>query len=115
MACFRHFRGTQCILFAYLILMNAQRVAVLSIVFIVTGFLGAGIKYWRWWPSQTEQYSKLTGIVCPLCPNIDGFGTGGEKFFRRTAGEGIFNAILALIIGWTVVVAISFWQDRKFH
>ena len=92
--------------------MKARNIVALSLVFIVVGFMGAAVKYWRWWPSRTDWYREVSSIVCPMCPEIDGIGTDREKFVSRTVEVGPWNAIPALIIGWTVVVVIRGKQQR---
>jgi len=79
---------------------------VLTITFVLIGFTGAAVKYWRWWPSHSQTYRNVAGIVCPLCPEILSIGTDREKFVERAIYEGPWNAVLALMIGWTVVVVI---------
>src|SRR5215468_1871225 len=93
--------------------MKGRTVAALSLVFILVGFMGASVKYWRCCPSRTDWYRMVSGVVCPMCPEIDGIGTDREKFVSRTVWVGPWNAIPALIIGWTVVVVVRSVKEQS--
>jgi hypothetical protein len=71
-----------------------------SLVFIFIGFIGGAVRYWRWWPSHTAPYFVVSGIFCPLCPNIDGAGTNWDKFVSRTVLGGVLNIVPALLVVW---------------
>jgi hypothetical protein len=93
--------------------MTTLRAVVMSLLFVITGFIGAAIKYWRWWPSHTTDYFMTSVLVCPLCPNVDGYGTDWQKFVSRTFTGGILNALPALIVGRSVVVIMSVHKRKS--
>jgi hypothetical protein len=82
--------------------MKVGRAIRLSLLFVLIGFIGGGVRYWRWWPSHTTPYSIVSEIACPLCPNIDGLGSNWEKFVSRVAG-GVLNVVPALVMGWLII------------
>lgn len=83
--------------------MQIKKVMRLSVLFIIMGFVGSAVRYWRWWPSHSTSYIVAAGIVCPLCPNIDGVGADWDKFVGRTYGGGLLNLVPALLVGWAAV------------
>jgi|SRR6266568_862825 len=83
--------------------MKAPRAIYLSLLFVLMGLVGGAIRYWRWWPSHSGLYSIVSGIACPLCPNIDGINTDWDKFVSRTLVGGVINMVPALVVGWLVV------------
>jgi hypothetical protein len=74
----------------------------LSMVLVALGFVGAAIRYWRWWPNHSDPYS-LTGFACPFCPNMDSLGTNWQKFISRTVLGGFLNVVPFLIVGWLLI------------
>jgi hypothetical protein len=83
--------------------MKVGRAIRLSLLFVLIGFIGGGVRYWRWWPSHTTPYSIVSEIACPLCPNIDGLGSNWEKFVSRTVAGGVLNVVPALVMGWLII------------
>jgi hypothetical protein len=92
--------------------MSWQRKIALSLAFVALGFIGAAVRYWRWWPSHNDLYFTLAGFACPLCPNIDGIGADWQKFLSRTLFGGILNFLPALILGWLATYAIQLKNAR---
>jgi hypothetical protein len=64
-------------------------------------------------------YSYLLGLsidfpnVCPVCPNIDSFGSPTSKFIWRTITLGTLNAVLFATVAWTLI-GIAFAVKRFF-
>ena len=86
----------------------------LSISFVLVGFLGSAVRYWRWWPSHTASYFIASGTTCPLCPNVEGgLGTDWEKFVSRTIGGGVLNVVPALMIGWLIVGIVAVCKRNR--
>ena len=83
--------------------MKIRRGLGLSLFFTLIDFIGGAVRYWRWWPSNTAPYSIVSGILCPLCPNIDSLGANWEKFLSRAVLGGLLNIVPALLVGWLVV------------
>jgi hypothetical protein len=93
--------------------MTGRRVLFWSLGFVLAGFVGAALRYWRWWPASTEIYRIVTGIACPLCPNVDSIGNDWEKFGQRTLLGGIFNLIPSLVVGWGAVGLLRLRSDSS--
>jgi hypothetical protein len=83
--------------------MKAGRAIRLSLLFVVIGFVGGAVRYWRWWPFHTATYFIVSGIACPLCPNIDGAGTDLKKFASRAVLGGLLSIFPSLLAGWLIV------------
>ena len=86
--------------------MSLKKKIVLSVIFVALGFVGAAVRYWRWWPSGNDTYYFFASFACPLCPNIDSMGTDWQKFISRTVGGGLLNLVPALILGWLATYAL---------
>jgi len=82
--------------------MKIRKAVRLSLLFIFIGFIGGAVRYWRWWPSHATPYFIVSGILCPLCPNIDGVGTNWDKFVGSTFLGGLLNIIPSLLVGWLI-------------
>ena len=95
--------------------MTTLRATRLSLLFVFIGFIGGAVRYWRWWPSQTKPYFIASGILCPLCPNIDGVGTNWDKFVSRTVLGGLLNIVPALLVGWLVVGILAIRSRKHFN
>jgi hypothetical protein len=87
--------------------MKLRRAMQLSLFFIFIGFIGGTVRYWRWWPSDTTPGPIVSGILCPLCPNIDGVGLEWDKFVNRVFLGGLLNIVPALLIGWLIVGSLA--------
>ena len=83
--------------------MKVGRAVRLSLLFVVIGFIGGAVRYWRWWPSHTAPYFIVSGIACPLCPTIDGAGTDWNTFVSRTVLGGLLNIVPSLLTGWLII------------
>jgi hypothetical protein len=93
--------------------MKVGRAIRLSFWFVLIGFIGGGVRYWRWWPSGTTPYSIISEIVCPLCPNLEGPGSNWEKFVSRTVMGGVLNVVPALVMGWSILGVIAFCRRNR--
>ena len=87
----------------------------LSLWFVSIGFIGGAVRYWRWWPSHSAPYFIISGILCPLCPNIDGVGTNWDKFVSRTVLGGLLNIVPALLVGWLIVGIIAIHNRSRVN
>jgi hypothetical protein len=89
--------------------MSLKRKAIAAtLVLLALGYAGAA-----------TSYSYLLGLsidfpyVCPVCPNIDSFGSPLSKFIWRTITLGTLNAVLFAAFPWTLI-GIAFAVKRFF-
>jgi hypothetical protein len=85
----------------------------LSLLFIFIGLIDGPVRYWRWWPSHSTPYFIVSGILCPLCPNIDGVGADCVKFVSRAFIGGLLNIAPALLVGWLITGILAIRKRNR--
>lgn len=95
--------------------LKVWRAIGLSVLFVLIGFIGGAVRYWRWWPYHTTPYSLISGIACLLCPDVDGVGTNWDKFVSRMVVGGVLNIVPALVVGWLIVGVVAFHKRNRVN
>jgi len=89
--------------------MSLKRKAIAAtLVLLALGYAGAATFY-----SYLLGLSIDVQYVCPVCPNIDSFGSPLSKFIWRTITLGTLNAVLFATVAWTLI-GIVFGVKRSF-
>jgi len=74
-----------------------------TLFFVALGYFGAAVFY-----SYLVGINVQTQIACPVCPHIDSLGTPLHKFVSRVSALGTLNALLFVLVGWTVISLARF-------
>jgi hypothetical protein len=72
-----------------------------TLLFIALGYLGAATFY-----SYLIGINANSQLFCLVCPHIFSVAPPVSQFFQRTLVIGTLNALLLLVVGWTVIFLV---------
>jgi hypothetical protein len=79
-------------------------------VFCSFAYFGTAVFY-----SYLAGINVQTQIACLVCPHVDSLGTPLHKFLSRVLALGTLNALLFVLIGWTIISLASFTKRIAFR